>query len=235
MKIKLFNIGGKTKALTKFKSWTNPYITDGLIAMWDGEWNAGGGVHSASPDVWSDLVGANDFVQTGQVSWGKNFVTIDNRSGKNGFTTLYDMSLGESPTYEVVATVDDGVTFATVPRFLSNARPAGSIYGDGVKLYIYVNSGFSFNQNSSRDNKYFAFAIDGVNNVIYGYSNGISRGTATTTSWRTDLAKISLINGTAANDKHLFTVRCIRCYDRVLTASEIAANYEIDRVRFNLP
>ena len=25
--------------------WINPYITDGLIAMWDGEWNAGGGLY----------------------------------------------------------------------------------------------------------------------------------------------------------------------------------------------
>ena len=28
--------------------WTNPYVTDGLVAMWDGEWNAGGGVHDAN-------------------------------------------------------------------------------------------------------------------------------------------------------------------------------------------
>ena len=28
------------------KPWTNPYVTDGLVAMWDGEWNAGGGVRS---------------------------------------------------------------------------------------------------------------------------------------------------------------------------------------------
>ena len=30
------------------KGWTNPYVTDGLVAMWDGEWNAGGGVHDAN-------------------------------------------------------------------------------------------------------------------------------------------------------------------------------------------
>lgn len=25
--------------------WENPYITDGLVALWDGEWNAGFGKH----------------------------------------------------------------------------------------------------------------------------------------------------------------------------------------------
>lgn len=25
--------------------WQNPYVTDGLVAMWDGEWNARGGAH----------------------------------------------------------------------------------------------------------------------------------------------------------------------------------------------
>ena len=32
--------------------WVNPYVTDGLVAMWDGEWNAGGGVHDASANEW---------------------------------------------------------------------------------------------------------------------------------------------------------------------------------------
>lgn len=40
-----------------YKKWVNPYITDGLVAMWDGIWNAGWGVHSAFPDKWVDLTG----------------------------------------------------------------------------------------------------------------------------------------------------------------------------------
>ena len=35
----------------------NPYITDGLVAMWDGEWNAGIGIHDDNAIVWKDLVG----------------------------------------------------------------------------------------------------------------------------------------------------------------------------------
>ena len=34
----------------------NPYITDGLVAMWDGEWNVGLGKHSDTATVWKDLI-----------------------------------------------------------------------------------------------------------------------------------------------------------------------------------
>lgn len=35
----------------------NPYITDGLIAHWDGIWNAGIGLHDSNAAVWKDLAG----------------------------------------------------------------------------------------------------------------------------------------------------------------------------------
>ena len=45
--------------------WQNPYITDGLVAMWDGEWNAGWGVHDAAATTWKDLVGTRDATMSG--------------------------------------------------------------------------------------------------------------------------------------------------------------------------
>lgn len=39
------------------KDLINPYITDGLIAMWDAEWNAGIGVHDPTAIIWKDLSG----------------------------------------------------------------------------------------------------------------------------------------------------------------------------------
>ena len=33
------------------------YIQDGLVAMWDGEWNAGGGKHNTNATMWKDLTG----------------------------------------------------------------------------------------------------------------------------------------------------------------------------------
>lgn len=33
----------------------NPYITDGLVAMYDGEWNTAIGVHKSSTSTWKNL------------------------------------------------------------------------------------------------------------------------------------------------------------------------------------
>ena len=38
--------------------WSNPYVTDGLIAMWDGEWNVGPGKHNPNATTWKDLAGS---------------------------------------------------------------------------------------------------------------------------------------------------------------------------------
>lgn len=56
--------------------WVNPYITDGLVAMWDGEWNAGGGVHDASATVWKDIVGNTDLNVRSSPIWGDQFCTM---------------------------------------------------------------------------------------------------------------------------------------------------------------
>ena len=50
-------IGARTAAWAKSGGWVNPYVPDGLVAMWDGEWNAGGGVHDPNATVWKDLSG----------------------------------------------------------------------------------------------------------------------------------------------------------------------------------
>ena len=49
-------LGARTGAWAKENGWKNPYVTDGLIAMWDGEWNAGGGVHNPNATNWIDVV-----------------------------------------------------------------------------------------------------------------------------------------------------------------------------------
>lgn len=50
-------LGARTAAWAKSGGWINPYATDGLVAMWDGEWNVAGGVHDSSSRYWNDLSG----------------------------------------------------------------------------------------------------------------------------------------------------------------------------------
>lgn len=37
-------------------TWTNPYISDGLVAMWDGIWNVAPRKHDPNTKVWKDLI-----------------------------------------------------------------------------------------------------------------------------------------------------------------------------------
>lgn len=51
----------------------NPYVTDGLVAMWDGEWNVGFWQHDENAAIWKDLVGTEDLVSTNGAFFGTNF------------------------------------------------------------------------------------------------------------------------------------------------------------------
>lgn len=54
---------GMTNALKNafsLKSLDIPYVKDGIISMWDGEWNSGLKTHNKSISVWKDLVGDRD-------------------------------------------------------------------------------------------------------------------------------------------------------------------------------
>lgn len=57
--------------------WQNPYVTDGLVAMWDGEWNAGGGVHDSTITDWVDLTGNGKSFHADAPIWSDNHCTCD--------------------------------------------------------------------------------------------------------------------------------------------------------------
>ena len=71
-------LGARTGVWTKSGSWKNPYVTDGLVAMWDGEWNAGGGIHDSNTKVWKDLTGVcGDFAITEHGSFSDSSFETD--------------------------------------------------------------------------------------------------------------------------------------------------------------
>lgn len=71
--------------------WRNPYVTNGLVAMWDGEWNAGGGVHDPNATVWKDLTEqTGNAVKVGSPTWTDN-AGVTNGIG-NTFLVAFDNS-----------------------------------------------------------------------------------------------------------------------------------------------
>ena len=62
---------GEVSYATDEETNPNPYVTDGLIAMWDAEWNVGYGVHDPESSVWFDLVGSNHMLLNPASTWGE--------------------------------------------------------------------------------------------------------------------------------------------------------------------
>lgn len=67
----------RRRILAAMGGWHNPYVTDGLVAMWDGEWNAGGGVHDHQAEEWIDLVHGITPTHLHPFSWGDDYAMID--------------------------------------------------------------------------------------------------------------------------------------------------------------
>ena len=83
--------------------WRNPYVTDGLIAMWDGEWNAGPGHSDPATGQIVDLCGGEPFV----VNTSKGTLTGHSLIF-NGRSATCNRTLTEFGTVECVARLDSG-------------------------------------------------------------------------------------------------------------------------------
>ncbi len=239
--------------LGRKRGWTNPYVTDGLIAMWDAEWNVGGGVHDASATTWKDLSGNNmDFTLVeGNSSWLENALLGASRSA--GYIgSLSASSLGTVGFVEFVGNpyygVGDGVE--TTPGMILDGATSGSVINLRIRGWAnrkvcsilkgskncpwYVTPGMG---TKSEDRiVYCAGDVSGAD-VGKVYYNG-NEVTPQTFGENFDASPYVCLGAYKTNDaRYPYTgsVYCIRIYSRALTAAEIAANYAIDKQRFNLP
>ena len=238
----------RTAAWAKAGGWVNPYVTDGLIAMWDGEWNAGDDSHAPSLTDWYDVSGNGHTAHSNAVaSFGNNYINL------NGVISFdCDLLLGR--------TVNSCIANKS---FTVECVASGGINENNNAFYASSNGNawvdrFDFNNGNT--------AVDvtlcGLNNVspeIAGSNNdfrspSLFRGSFVGSSFNFRAIKnngIEIINFSAevGNQNNITevtigrpswaakkktTIYCIRFYSRNLTADEIAANYAIDKARFGL-
>ena len=218
--------------LGRKRGWTNPYVTDGLIAMWDGEWNAGGGVSDPTTGKILDLCGGEPFV----VDAAKGTLT-----GKSllfsGRSATCNRTMTDFGTVECVARLDSGrIIFYGCTKNgttglgddFSAIRGAGAgefcefCFPQGVsRSVIPIQYNVAYTLSSSGSNRY----RDGV--LVESTLRGNTWGNQTVI----DIGgRVSTSNYDGAGE--LFA---LRVYSRDLTADEIAANCAIDKQRFNLP
>ena len=219
------------------------YISDGLIAMWDGIENAGWGMHDGTTQQWIDLM-------------GNELPIIPSQSGNNGFKwTDYGVYNFTYQAYQSTSITRDytrnGVTFEVT-------SPDGPFYDGNNRVISYNFIGVS----TIQSNNYYIFKTFGKNGdtlskaSIYSavrncrtmslsvnsdgigiaYFNGGDFTAPMNKNTKLSLSgEARIIIGTGNGNIHQPLINSLRLYSRALTADEIAHNYAIDKIRFNLP
>lgn len=220
----------------------NPYVTKGLIAMWDGEWNAGLGRHDGSICEWKDVVGKSDCKSIGTPRFSNKATVLDGNScwEVNPSPELVKAVQSASVTCEVVLRFDKdasamnegfigfGKTDSRVLWGYVGGRPFGP---DAVIVFQHKSS-------PAIQGWKVSSSLDGLHTVV------ISSHDAEVLGWID--AKVCLKTKTAVATNPLpcyigyidswakmkGRIYCVRIYNRALDERELLANHAIDKKRF---
>ena len=221
--------------------WKNPYVTDGLVAMWDGIWNVGFGVHDPTTDYWKDLIGDHNLTITSRGSIVDDALVT---SGA-GPAAIYNGFIGDVKTVEISLEHTGGncVMWNGVGCHLMYWTSAVS--GSYGYEMCSMSQGNLVGFISSRETKGSTISFNlykrtvGANNYLdSAYVNSSSKALAIfNNQWTQGGEYDSFKLGAIRNDNWLASkcrFHCVRFYSRSLSADEIAANYAIDKERFGL-
>ena len=231
-------IGARTAAWEMMRGgWTNPYITDWLVGHWDGEWNSEGGKHDAVQDSLVDLSGGGHdmaFVGTHQIN--PKSVTIDGVS--NAYGIINGLTWGPQNSQEFVLNVSaqqqygriiaENRGFRLAEGVVDNTYMLGLCYGYGLDGAIgsatRANLGTPYSVVLTYDGEHLKYYVNGrfADQTRIVFSGSFS-------------GQTTFFNRTSGERGVTGQIHAIRIYSRVLSAEEIAHNYESDKARFNLP
>ena len=238
-------LGARTAAWAKDGGWINPYVTDGLASMFDSVWNVGGGLSDRTSDRWFDVVSPayiefENFKHhdDAKIEWTDNAVEITYMNGVgHGMTPVLDAfyNIG-SATIEFVA------------RNNGNNNNRNYIFGswnnnNNAIFEIYVGSHKVENNFPAAPPRCltsklasFSFVCDGSDTLFY--RNGEYKGVKRHDTFLQPTIQDEFV---AIGNRYQFgdftflgAISSIRIYSKPLSAEEIAANYAIDKARFNL-
>ena len=240
------NLASRIGAWAKTVGWVNPYVTDGLVAMWDGEWNAGPGVHDPNATTWRDLVngyhldaydgsscdwGSDNALFSGQTMLGRGpvltseFVTVEIitdivTTGNNvGIFSIFDLAQTSPDAYRnkrMMARIAANQLYITGDAAQYGTGITGKIRASIIK-YLPI---------TDRVYKKTKLYSEGEYEKQFDAGYMMSSGS----DYSVGKCPIDSGFGSGLNGK----VYCIRVYNRELSASEIAANYVVDKARFGL-
>ena len=235
----------------------NPYVTDGLIAMYDGEWNAGIGLHNPHTPIWADISGNGyDLTINGnRAAWSSNalFRTASERKDYSwtNYMAYRTTSIPECQSYECVFLrqnyTDDGADGecivnpfptawqTTVLRVFNNRVSAGRNRPSSMGApYVPIENGVIFSASAafsgSGSTKYPTRLA--VNGMPFSAGQTVNSSTYVRTSGFT----VGENQWGSKTTKFTFwgSIFCIRVYNRVITEEEMEYNLSVDAERFGI-
>ena len=209
------------------------YVQDGLIAMWDGIENAGWGVHDPNATTWKDLVGNNDATPVDETySWGSDSFVC------NGIGLVSAYSSDFQSVEVVVRVREDLQTTTYCPIFgtISESDSKGVFWLPNLN-YLRFYNGSSATLPFTETELNGTFSAVSVSKDTIVFKDAEIKNTKIVGYWNTVGFKSNVFNigGSDNNYKCFGYIKSVRVYNRVITAAEIAANYAVDKARFNLP
>ena len=204
------------------------YVQDGLIVMFDGIENSGFGTNDANASVWADLSGnGNDVnVDLTQASWEDGFLKV------TGTTCTRDEEITNIATLEVLFRDTSSRMYPNNkgPFFVLGEMKGpcclwfGHIAGGSNRNFTAISSNLAKLKETLASRSYTynpaSYYVNGEPEPLYFPPNELPDAVG---------CKATAVGGIAIEIYH------VRAYSRALTADEIAANYAIDKARFNLP
>ena len=230
------------------------YVQTGLVAMWDGIENAGWGAHDPNATTWNDLSGnGHDGTFLGTIgtnyAWESDAFVRKSYNFQGGFGEI-DLSAqmlaaAKSATFTVEVVTGAPFSSNNWQAQIFNLCQSGQGYNNGlVAFYRKENNGEVgqvYSTTYAGSGSAFLSPIDvtaSVSCVLDGstndwYIDGVLKNSMAITPDSTIGSVLARLGSSA----YAFAGRykSYRIYSCALTAAEIAANYAIDKARFNLP
>lgn len=212
----------------------NPYVTDGLVAMWDGRWLRRIGMDAASSLSWSDLTGNNPDIDisTATVESGYVHFNADVDAVCKGF-------LSDHASFEIVFKINGTANWDNI--IVNSAYKLGTVSGSAnwkvrpVLYSPYVNGAtrwrLEFRDSSNVDTR-AGFSIsftsyDTSQKNYVAYNGVLEQKLRNVITYSLDLSEDFVLK------KGLY-LASLRVYDRTLTEADVAHNYAVDKARFGL-
>ena len=215
----------------------NQYVTDGLIAMWDADWNDGVCSHVSTTTKWIDIVsGYNLQLASGTPKWEAKANVINGKWGivSPELQALFKAANKNNLSYELC--------FSALPKISGTVLGFNGI-GIGIITYSNTIGDWCWSPNWIPSNK-FKTTRKGTLSVVRNgqtartdvYEDGVLFSGKTSSSGDPTGRTFGIGYGTNQWNKAPtgIKIHCIRLYNRMLTADEIQKNKDIDATRFSI-